>query len=78
MECATVGTVQLPTLVGGTSQGLAIPRAELAADMSADVGGRTDLPKHTSPGPGPKGPKGGGGQWEGRGRGGGVKGRDGS
>ena len=29
------------------------------ADMSAGVGGRADLPKQTSPGPGPEGPEGG-------------------
>ena len=32
-------------------------RAELAADMSAGVGGRADLPEQTSPGPGPEEPK---------------------
>ena len=51
VECATVGKVQLPTLVGGTSQGLA------GRVGRRHVCGPANLPKQTSPGPGPEGPK---------------------
>ena len=53
-------------------------RAELAADMSAGVGGRADLPKTNFAWSWPGGGGGAEGQWEGGRRGGGVKGSDGS
>ena len=77
VECATVGRVQLPTLVGGTSQGLAGRNGRRHV-----CGCRRPRrpPQQTSPGPGPEGPEGVGGLGGSRraGGGAGVKGHNGS